>query len=226
MKGSKYTYADITPIAAVSTDYGAIVVPVSSPIRSLHELLAALRKDPAAVAVSGGSGPGAMHHGMIGVVAAAGGIAPGAIHYVGSAGVVEGIAALLRGEVAVAALGATDVVDELRTGAVRILAVLSEHRLSGPFQQILTAKEQGIDVVFPMWRGFYGPPEMPESAVRFWIDTFRRMVDTPTWARVLGETAWFPFLLTGDEFRSFLDADTRRYASALLSGAEAKSERR
>lgn len=213
MKGSKYTYADVTPIAAVSTDYGAIVVSAASPISSLPDLLAAFRKDPAAVAAGGGSGPGAMHHGMVGVVAAAGGIAPSTIRYVGSAGVAEGIATLLRGDVPVVALGASDVIGELRTGAVRILAVLSEHRLPGPFREIPTAREQGFDVIFPMWRGFYGPPEMPEGAVHFWTDTFRRMVGTPTWARLLGETAWFPFLLTGDEFRAFLDVDTRRYAA-------------
>ena len=216
MKGSRYSYADITPIAAVSTDYGALVVPSSSGLADLGALVHALRRDSGAVRVGGGSGPGAMHHGMIAVTAAAAGLAPGAVQYVGGNGVAEVVSALLAGRITVAALGATDVLDELRSGAVRILAVLAERRLPGLFAGVPTAKELGLDVTFPMWRGFYGPPGIPDGVVKFWSDVFTRMCRTSSWAGVLDETGWFPFLLTVDEFRAFLEEDTHRYASTLV----------
>lgn len=215
MKGSKYSYADVAPIAALSTDYGALVVPASSAIRDLRTLLNMLRRNPAGLPITGGSGPGAMHHGMVGVLAAAMGIPPDTVSYVGSGGVSEAIKKLLAGDVPVAALGAADVVNEARNGTLRLLAVFTELRLPAPLADVPTAREEGLDIVFPMWRGFYGPPAMPGDALRFWYEAFTRLSRTPTWNRVLEESGWFPFLLTGDAFRAFLDDDTQRYARAL-----------
>ncbi|HET8678758.1 MAG TPA: tripartite tricarboxylate transporter substrate-binding protein [bacterium] len=167
MKRSRYSYADITPIAAVSTDYGALVVPVASKLVDLGAVMHALHRNSDEIRFGGGSGAGAMHHGMVAVTAAAAGIAPGAVHYAGSSGVAEAVSALLAGQVTVAALGATDVLDPLRSGSVRILAVLADRRLPGPFAGVPTAKEQGLDVTFPMWRGFYAPPGVPPGVVGF-----------------------------------------------------------
>jgi putative tricarboxylic transport membrane protein len=163
-----------------------------------------------------------MHHGMIALLAAAAGVAPASVSYAGTGGVAEAVAALAAGQVTVAALGATDVLAALRAGTVRLLAILADRRLPGPLAGVPTAREQGVDVVFPMWRGFYAPPGISEAVVAFWGEVFARMVRTPAWARVLDETGWFPFLLTGAQFRAFLDDDTRRYAAALPArrGAE------
>lgn len=215
MKGSKYTYADITPIAALTTDYGALVVPASSAIRDLPALLTSIRRSPGSLLITGGSGPGAMHHGIIGVVAAAMDLPLDAFSYVGSGGVGEAIKNLLAGDVPVAALGAADVVNEARSGTLRLLAVFAEQRLPAPYVNTPTAREQGLDVIFPMWRGFYGPPAMPGDALAFWSDVFTRLSRTPTWTRALEESNWFPFLLTGDAFRVFLDEDTQRYTKVL-----------
>jgi len=215
LKGSRYSYADITPVASLSTDYGALVVPAGSEIHDLGALLARLRRDPASLAITGGSGPGAMHHGMIGTVASAAGVPPQAVSYVGAGGVAQGVAALKAGTAPVGALGAADVLDEVRQGTLRILAVLSDRRLPAPLDAAPTAREQGLDVVFPMWRGFFGPPAMPQEAVGFWSETFTRLSRTETWARLLQESNWFPLLLVGDAFRTFLDADTRRYEKVL-----------
>ncbi len=215
MKGSKYSYADITPIAALSTDYGALVVKASSAIPDLQAFLTSIRRDPGGLPITGGSGPGAMHHGMVGVVAAAMGLPIDALSYVGSGGVSEAIKKLLAGDVPVAALGAADVANEARSGALRVLAVFAEQRLPEPLASAPTAREQGLDVLFPMWRGFYGPPAMPGDALAFWCDVLGRLSRTPTWKRVLEESNWFPFLLTGDAFRAFLYEDTQRYTRAL-----------
>jgi len=215
MKGSQYSYADITPIAALSTDYGALVVRPDSPIADLAGFLDALRRLPHGFAVTGGSGPGAMHHGMVGAIASAAGVASATVPYVGATGVADAIAGVKGGGIPVAALGAADVLADVRAGTLRILAVLAEDRLGEPFQRSPTAREQGLPVVFPMWRGFYGPPGMPGDGVTLWADVFTRLSRTQTWARVLDESAWFPFLLVGDAFAAFLRDDTRRYAEAL-----------
>ncbi len=215
MKGSRHSYADITPIAALSTDYGALVAHPGSPISTLPALIDTLRRRPAEVPIAGGSGPGAMHHGMVSVVAAAAGVPAAAVPYLGQGGVAEALRSVRTGQAPVAALGAADVLGEVREGRLRVLAVLAERRLP-ELPDAPNAREQGLDVVFPMWRGFYGPPAMPARAVAFWSETFTRLCRTPTWGRVLRESNWFPLLLVGEAFRAFLQEDTRRYAGALL----------
>ncbi len=217
MKGSRYSYADITPVASLSADYGALAVPAESPMADLATFVKALRRRPDAVAVVGGQGPGAMHEAMVRVVAATAGVPAKAARYVGAAGMAAGIAALLAGDAPVGAFGVADVAAEVRKGSLRLLAVLAERRLPEPFESVPTGIEQGLEAVFPMWRGFFGPPEMPDSAVRFWSDTFTRLSTTPTWAALLAESTWFPFLLTGSAFSTFLNDDTRRYARVLAA---------
>ncbi len=215
LKGSRYTYDDITPIAALSTDYGALVVPAASPIRNLDDLLIRLRASPQDLPVTGGSGPGAMHHGMIGVVARAAGLAPGDVRYVGAEGVAPAVERLCDGRAPLGALGAADVLEEAKSGTVRVLAVLAEERLPGALEDVPTAIELGLDVTFPMWRGFYAGPDVESVAVEYWSEIFSRLHGTPTWHRLLAERGWFPFLRVGEHFRSFLQEDTARYVSAL-----------
>ncbi len=218
MRGSRYSYADITPIAATSTDYGVLVVPTKSDISNLHDLVTALRRDPQAVPVGGGSPTGMMHHGMIASVAVAAGLDPSHIRYEGSKGVSDATSALLGGQTAVGALGAANILDELDKGTMRALAVLSEERLPGALEGVPTAAEQGIKVTFPMWRGFYAPPGISAESVTFWGETLKRLTETQAWSQVLQEMGWFPFLLTGQDFAQFLEEDTRRYR-AIVGGA-------
>lgn len=215
LRGSRYTYDDITPIAALSTDYGVLVVPAASPIKNLDDLITRLRASPQDLPVTGGSGPGAMHHGMIGVVARAAGLAPGDVRYVGAEGVAPAVRGLREGYTPLGAMGAADILEEAKTGAVRVLAVLAEERLPGVLEDVPTAIEQGLNVSFPMWRGFYAGPDVEPVAVEFWSDIFSRLHGTPSWQRLLTEKGWFPFLRLGERFRSFLQEDTARYVSAL-----------
>ncbi|MDR7476005.1 MAG: tripartite tricarboxylate transporter substrate-binding protein, partial [Armatimonadota bacterium] len=187
MKGSRYSYDDITPIAALSTDYGVIAVPAGSPFNTLGDFLANLGERPQTTPVTGGSGPQAMHHGMVAVLGAAAGIPPQEVRYIGARSVADALAALAAGQAVAGAFGAADVAGAAERGEVRVLAVLAERRLPGVLKGIPTAAEQGVEVTFPMWRGFYGPPAMAPEAVAFWQDAFRRLTETRTWQRMLRE---------------------------------------
>lgn len=223
LKGSRYTYEDITPLASLSTDYGVLVVPVDSTTRMLGPLLERLSRGGESVTVTGGSGPGAMHHGMAALLARAANLPAGAVQYVGAASVAEGLAAVRQARVALGAFGTADVIEDVRRGTLRPIAVLGEERLGGVFAGVPTAREQGVEVVFPMWRGFYAPPDVGSAVVDYWADAFTRLSRSPAWTRLLEARGWFPFLLTGDRFRAFLAEDTHRYVSALGASGTAGS---
>ncbi|MGH7361742.1 MAG: tripartite tricarboxylate transporter substrate binding protein, partial [Candidatus Methylomirabilales bacterium] len=97
LKRVPYTYKDVTPIAAIATDYGTIVVRKDSPFKTLKDLLEAYRKNPADVSVAGGSTPGGQDHVKFAKVIKAAGLDPTKVKYVPHQGGGEAMASLLGG---------------------------------------------------------------------------------------------------------------------------------
>ncbi|MDQ7844403.1 MAG: tripartite tricarboxylate transporter substrate binding protein [Armatimonadota bacterium] len=214
-RNTPYSYKDVVPITALSTDYGVLVVRKDSAINNLRTLLEVLKRDPGAGVVAGGSAPGSMDHIIFAKAARAGGVDPLKVRYIPFQGGGEAMAALLGGSATVLSTGASEVIGQLQAGAVRVLAIFSEQRLGGAFRNVPTAAEQGYNVTFPIWRGFYGPPEMPASAVKFWEETLVKMTKTKSWEKVLNDTQWFSFVVSGDRFRRFLEEDTKSFETLL-----------
>jgi putative tricarboxylic transport membrane protein len=209
MKVTPYTYDDITPIAQIAAEYGAYVVLVDSPYQTLGDVVNALKADPGSVSVAGGSAPGSMDHIKVALLGKAIGIDPLDMAYVPFQGGGEALAALLGGHVDMASLDVSEIEGQLEAGKVRVLAVQSEDRLSG-FPDLPTAVEQGVDVVFVVWRGLYMPAGLPEGAVEFWTDALQQMVASPQWAEYIPK-AWEPVTRFGDEFISYCDQELEDY---------------
>ena len=210
-RNTPYAYKDVTPLTSLSTDYGILAVRKDSTINNLRTLVQVLKANPDAGVVAGGSAPGSMDHIIFAKSVRAGGVDPLKVRYIPYQGGGEAIAALLGGSASVISTGASEVIGQLEAGQIRVLAIFSEQRLGGAFRNVPTAIEQGYNVTFPIWRGFYGPPGMPESAVKFWEETLVKMAKSNAWAKVLRDTQWFPFVVTGDRFRKFIEDDTKNF---------------
>ena len=91
--------AQATPIARLTGEFLALVVPAASPFTSAKDFAAALKADPAKVPVAGGSAGGSDHI-LIGMIAKALGVAPTKVSYVAFAGGGPATAALLGNQVA------------------------------------------------------------------------------------------------------------------------------
>jgi putative tricarboxylic transport membrane protein len=87
---------------------------------------------------------------------------------------------------------------------LRVLAVLSEQRATGLLADVPTAREQGYDVVFMIWRGFYAPSGITEAAYQNWVSSLRGMTATPAWKDVLSKNGLSPFFVGGKEFETFV----------------------
>lgn len=209
MRVTPHTYDDITPIAQIAAEYGAYVVLADSPYQTLGDVVNALKADPGSVSVAGGSAPGSMDHIKVALLGKAIGIDPLDMAYVPFQGGGEALAALLGGHVDMASLDVSEIEGQLEAGKVRVLAVQSEDRLSG-FPDLPTAVEQGVDVVFVVWRGLYMPAGLPEGAVEFWTDALQQMVASPQWAEYIPQ-AWEPVTRFGDEFVSYCDEELEDY---------------
>lgn len=214
IKRALYTYDDVTPLAQIASEYGAYVVRADSPFKTLGDLVAALKADPKSVTFSGGSAPGSMDHIKVALLGKAIGKNPLELVYVPFQGGGEALASLLGGHTAVASLDVSEVAGQLEAGKVRILAVQSENRLSG-FPDLPTAREQGIDVVFPVWRGLYMAPGAPQPAVDFWTKTIKNMVASPEWDQERQKLGWEPVVRFGGDFETYVKKELTGYQSLL-----------
>jgi putative tricarboxylic transport membrane protein len=62
LKRTPSTYDDVIPLAMIGREYSGIFVRTDSPLRTLADLVAALKKDPGSVTFGGGSSPGGQDH--------------------------------------------------------------------------------------------------------------------------------------------------------------------
>lgn len=194
------------------TEYFVVVTGPDSPFANLGDVMAAIRSDPDGVAVGAATDDEAPFDLL---VSAAGGD-PSSIDYVSLEGGADQSAALLNGDVDVAIAGVSELVTQLRSGALTTLGVLSEERLPG--LDAPTAREQGLDVTLSNWRGLYGPPDMPDVAVGYWQAVLAEMVESQTWKQIAERNQFTTTFMVGDEFQVFL-AETQADVQVALEEA-------
>lgn len=209
---SRYGYGDVTMIARLMTEYFVVVTRPDSPFNNLNDLMAAIKADPARIAVGAAHDDEAPFDLLVSV---AGGD-PSSVRYVTHEGGGDQTAALLNGDVAVAIGGVSEFVDQVMSKDLTALGVLAENRLPG--LDVPTAQEQGLDVTLSNWRGLYGPPNMPQYAVDYWQWALARMVETPTWKQTAERSKFTTTFMIGDEFQAFL-AETQADLKAALDAS-------
>jgi putative tricarboxylic transport membrane protein len=121
------------------------------------------------------------------------------------------MAALLGGHTQVFPGDASEIRGQFEAGEIRLLAVLSAQRLPGFLSVVPTAKEQGVDVEWPIIRGFYGPPRMPDAAYEYWVDVLRRLHAHPAWPEARAAQGMFEFNMVGAEFAALAKRRTEEY---------------
>ncbi|MBB2484999.1 tripartite tricarboxylate transporter substrate binding protein [Mitsuaria sp. WAJ17] len=204
---------DVRWLAAIGADYGIVLVSSQSPWKTLPDLLAALKDKPGKVTFAAGGTIGSQDWVKSALLAAAAGVDHKSMRFVAFEGGGEATAALKAGHVQVYAGDASEVADKLPpNGPFRVLAVMSEKRLPGLLAQVPTAREQGVDIVWPSVRGFYMGPKVPDAAFQAWSQRFEQLMATPAFDRLRAQHGLFPLALTGPALQVHLEDQTRRFA--------------
>ena len=100
------------------------------------------------------------------------------------------VIAAAGGHVDVMAATPATVMPLVQAGKVRIIGIASHTRLKGGAAQIPTFKEQGIDAVFDLPRGFIGPRNLSADKIRYWDGVFARMVKSNEWRQAVEKNQW------------------------------------
>ena len=199
------SYKDVTPIAGIIGDFGALAVAADSPFQSFQDVVDAYKANPKSVKMAGGSTRGSMDH-LIGALAfQSAGANPNDVVYIPYDGGGAALAGLLSGEGQILSTGFSEA---LAAGdQVRILGITANER-SADAPSVPTLKEQGYDAYFVNWRGFFGPPNM-NAADRYEIaKMLGDMQSTPEWEVVRKRNAYVNIYNPGFDFMGFLEKQT------------------
>jgi putative tricarboxylic transport membrane protein len=202
---------DVRWLAALGTEYGIVAVRRDSTIRSLAALQERLRQDPAGAVFGAGGTVGSQDWIKAALLVKAAGRDHRAMRFVSYEGGGQAIAALKGAHVDVFCGDAGEARQAFEAGEIRLIAVLAPRRLQGVLSGVPTAREQGVDLVWPTVRGVYMGPGVPERDYLEWAATFRRVMGTPGFARLLAAEGLEPQPLTGSELETYVREQVERY---------------
>ncbi|MCK0139984.1 tripartite tricarboxylate transporter substrate-binding protein [Aliiroseovarius sp. F47248L] len=192
-------------VGAIGADPGVIVVAADSPYQSLNDLIEDVKANPGTVAFAGGSAVGGFDHlKPLMILQRAGVEDVTAVKYIGVDGGADAITQTVGGFTQAMSGDMSEIVGFLKSGDVRALAVLTEERVPG-FDDIPTAKEQGIDVVAVNWRGLYVPKDISDDDFNKWADRLQKVADSDEWKEAMVANGLAPFTKVGGDFQSYVD---------------------
>jgi putative tricarboxylic transport membrane protein len=209
-----------TPIARLTAEYEAIVVPADSPIKDAKDLAAAVKADPAKVTWAGGSA-GGVDHIAAALFAKAVGADPTKINYVPFSGGGEALAAILGGKVTAGISGYGEFESQIKAGKLRLIGTTSPSKLpnvDGP-----SLKEQGIDLEIANWRSVVAPPGITPEERKALIETVDKMAKSKEWQEILKQKGWIDSYMSGEAFAKNLTEEIARTREVLTSVGLVKS---
>ncbi len=199
---------DFAPIGMILEAPHGLFVAHGSRFKTARELLDAAKTQKLSFASTGAGA--AAHMGMEMVVKEAG-IQMLHVPYRGSG---PAITDMLGGQVDSFFATASPLVNQVRQGQIRLLAITGDKR-NPAIPDVPTFKELGVNVPVTQWYGLAAPAGTPEAVVKHLSDHLSRVLAIPEVRDTIRRDAATERNLPTEAFRSFILEDIARYKSAL-----------
>ncbi|PWK62510.1 tripartite tricarboxylate transporter substrate binding protein [Roseicyclus mahoneyensis] len=203
-----WAITDFTPIALLAADDLVLVVNGDSPIQNLDEFIAFAQANPISI-----SGIGTVNVDFI-VPALFAQEAGFEFEYISFNAMADQITAVLSGAVDAMMSNPGEILGLIDSGDLRPL-VFTGRSTPEALAGVPNFAELGIGVEVSMPRGLILAPDAPAEAQEFWIETMRRVVETPEWQAYITNNTLTPTILFGDDFRDFLANTQEDFATVL-----------
>lgn len=208
---SKVPYSmekDFIPVALTATGPNILAVPANSPYKTLDELLKAARAQPGSINF-GTSGPGSMAHLGGELIMRQAGVKMVSVPYKGGG---LAVTDLIAGQIQMMVSDALPVIQHIRTGRLRALAITSEQR-SPMSPEIPTFAEAGLPgLVAVNWWGVFLPAGTPKAVVDSYQQALVKIMANPDLKERFAGLGVEAHASSQDEFKAFLAAETAKYA--------------
>jgi putative tricarboxylic transport membrane protein len=214
---SKLDFAELTPLANLYTEYLVFVVRPNAAPASARQLLAQLKSDPAAIRIAFATAIGNMNHMALAKITRQAGGDVEALRTDVFDSARYAVAHVVDGRADLAVITATSAVPELDSGVLRAIAVSAPERMSGPFADVPTWGENGIDCVVGTWRGVIGTSGTTAPQIAFWENALLTAVRGEPWHAELARHHWEDTYLSATATRDFLDRELGTMKSALAA---------
>ena len=210
---------DFEPICHLAATPMVIVVNAAAPYRSLADLLDAARAKPGELTLGSG-GPGSSLHIGFEILKRAAGIEMTYVPYNGNA---PAINALLGGHLTSVYADYPTVVEQLKAGALRALAVGSRRRAEA-LPDVPTVEESGFkDYDLDIWYGLVAPAKTPSDALAQAADWSGSAVKTADIKPKLTLQGLYPVGICGAPFGAHLQKQYEDY-ERVIREAQIKAE--
>ncbi len=197
-EAERFTY-----IANIVDDSCALWVLGNSPLRSLADLVGALRARPESVSVGSAAGVGSDDHLVLLALEEAANVRALHAPYNGTAQVQRD---LLSGAVDVASFNIGEGVALLREGRLRCLGMAAPARWRLT-PDVPTFREQGFDVLLGSARGIVGPPGIPAPIVARLREAFAQVFADPRFVEDAERVALPLRPMLGEDYRAMVLAE-------------------
>jgi putative tricarboxylic transport membrane protein len=207
MGTTQLNYLDFTPLNILAREYVVLAVKGDSPITSLKELTALLKKDSQAVSFAFATARGNHNHIVMSMYLKSIGVDPKVAKAVIFPGGGPAQTALLGGHIDVYVASPRSMVPMQKEGRVRILGVSAAQRQPGALADLPTLREQGSDAVFFTWRGFMGPKGLKPAEIAYWDAVFEKLAQSEEWKKDTERELWNSDYLLSARTREHLDRE-------------------
>jgi tripartite-type tricarboxylate transporter receptor subunit TctC len=210
----KVNYDPLTsfePICYLVTTPQIVVVNSASPYRTLGDLIAAARAKPGTLSMAG-VGPGATQHIGIELFKR---VARADLIYVPYSGGAPAINALLGEHVTSVLQNYSEVVEQVKAGKLRALAVTTTKRIE-PLPDVPTVAELGFkDYDVEVWFGVVAPAKTPKEAVTQLSGWFTAAMQAPDVKPKLLNLGLYPVGMCGADFGAHIRKQYDEYGRVI-----------
>lgn len=213
LNDSPIDLSEFRPVARLTAEYLVLAVPADSPHETLQDFVEAMRADPGAAPVGGGSA-GGVDHIAFALLAQEADIPVAELNYIPQTSGAETVTAIVNGTLAAGISGTSEFAQFADQGRIKLLGVTSaERRESLP--EVPTFTEAGYNVELANWRGILAAPGAPDENYQQWVANFEALHESEAWQNVLEIQGWDDYFLAGDAFGEFIAQETERQGQIL-----------
>ncbi len=201
---------DFTPVALLATDDLVLVVNGNSEIQNIDEFIAHAKENPINI---GGTGTVNVDFIVPTLFAQKAGFE---FDYVSFNSMSEQTTALLSDALDAMVGNPGEILGLIESGDLRPL-VFSGQNVPAALEGVPTMGELGYDIGVSMPRGLILAPDAPAEAQEWWIETMKKVVETPEWGEYISSNTLTPTVIYGEDFRTFLGNTKNGFREVLKS---------
>jgi len=215
-----FNWRDLTPVQMLALDNFVLWVNAKTPYKTPKDYIDAAKKAGPGKMKMGGTGAKQEDQIITAAIEQSTGVKFTYIPFKGGGAVAT---QLVGGHIDSSVNNPIEAVAQWRAGNLRPLCVFDTKRL--PYKSKVTdkmswydipvCKDAGLPVDYLMLRGIFMPPGVTHDQVQFYVDLFKKVMDTPEWKKLMEEGAFNTTALTGKEYADWVAREEARHIALM-----------